>query len=376
MKASNVFQCKRMGWLWAFLLGLCVAVSKVAAAETNAPPAATTNAAAVATTNAAPSAATNAAPVAAAAAAAPKPAAAAVPMTPEQFYEGGTSCTPTVDGGRVYTLSKSGDFICVDAAKGTLIRSNNVTKELGLKIPTWGFAGSVLAEGNLLILNAGSAGTAFDKTTGAVVWKSGEGESGYATPLPADWAGERVVAIMGAQTLNVVKVPDGGKVWSFPWKTEYDVNAAAPILHGDQAFVSSGYGHGAALIKVTGKQPAVVWETKKMRNHFNSSILWQGFLYGVDEGQLSCLDWQSGEVKWTDTKFGKGSLMMADGKLIALSEKGELIIAEANPKAFKVLSRAQVLGGKCWTVPVLANGRVYCRNAKGDLVCLDLSPQP
>ena len=96
----------------------------------------------------------------------------------------------------------------------------------------------------------------------------------------------------------------------------------------------------------------------------------------MDDGQLSCLDWQSGEVKWTDTKFGKGSLMMADGKLIALSEKGELIIAEANPKAFQVLSRAQVLGGKCWTVPVLANGRVYCRNAKGDLVCLDLSPQP
>ena len=297
------------------------------------------------------------------------------PLDPK-FYEGGTSCTPTVDAGRVYTLSKSGDFICLDAGKGTLIRSNNVAKELGLKIPTWGFAGSVLAEGNLLILNVGSAGAAFDKTTGAVVWKSAAGESGYATPLPADWAGERVVAIMGAQALNVVKLADGGKVWSFPWKTEYDVNAAAPILQGNQAFVSSGYGHGAALIKVTGKQPAVVWESKKMRNHFNSSILWQGYLYGVDEGQLSCLDWQTGEVKWTDTKFGKGSLMMADGKLIALSEKGELIIAEASPKAFQVVSRAQVLGGKCWTVPVLANGRVYCRNAKGDLVCVDLSPKP
>ena len=110
-----------------------------------------------------------------------------------------------------------------------------------------------------------------------------------------------------------------------------------------------------------------------MRSHFNSCVLWQGHLYGVDENQLRCIAFDTGEVKWTDTKLGKGSLMLADGKLIALGDKGELLIAEATPAAFKPMSRAQVLTGKCWTTPVLSNGKIYCRNAKGDLICLDVS---
>jgi len=294
------------------------------------------------------------------------------PLDPK-FYEGGPSSTPTIDDDRVYTLSKNGDLVCVDSLKGKLIWSTNVTKSLGLVIPTWGFAGSVLVEGNLAILNVGSVGTAFDKMTGKVVWRSGAGAPGYATPLAFTSGNERLLAIFGAQSLDVVKLADGHKVWSFPWKTEYDVNAAAPILSGDEAFVSSGYGHGAALVKFAGNQPTQVWQNKNMKNQFSSSVLWQGFIYGVDESQLTCLDWKTGAVKWTNPKFGKGSLMLADGKLVGLSERGELIIAEAAPEQFKVISRAQVLGGKCWTVPVLSNGHIYCRNAKGDLVCLDVS---
>jgi len=105
----------------------------------------------------------------------------------------------------------------------------------------------------------------------------------------------------------------------------------------------------------------------------NSSVLWQGHLYGVDENQLRCLDFATGEVKWTDKASGKGSLILADGKLIVFAEKGELIVAEATPKEFKPLARAQVLGGKSWTSPVLANGRIYCRNSGGDVVCVDVS---
>ena len=297
------------------------------------------------------------------------------PLDPK-FYEGGTSATPTVDENRVYTISKSGDLFCLDAAKGTVLWGKKVVPDLGVKAPTWGFAGSPVVEGRLLLLNLGARGVALDKLTGAVVWKSAGSECGYSTPLPFDQAGRRVVAIMGAQALNVVDVADGAPVWDFPWKTEYDVNAAAPLFSGDEAFVSSGYDHGAALVRVQDRHATVVWQNKKMRNHFNSCVLWQGSLYGVDESQLTCLDWATGAVRWTEPKFGKGSLMMADGKLIALGEKGELFIAEATPQRFQVTARAQVLGGKCWAVPVLANGRIYCRNSKGDLVCVDVTPQP
>ena len=110
-----------------------------------------------------------------------------------------------------------------------------------------------------------------------------------------------------------------------------------------------------------------------MRNHFNSCVLWQGHLYGVDEKELRCVVFDTGEVKWSEKSVGKGSLMMADGKLIVLSEKGELMVAEASPAAFKPISRAQVLGGKCWSTPVLANGKIYCRNAAGDVVGVDVS---
>ena len=110
-----------------------------------------------------------------------------------------------------------------------------------------------------------------------------------------------------------------------------------------------------------------------MRNHLNSSVLWRGYLYGFDEGTLKCLDFKTGQMKWSKGGLGKGSLMIADGKLIILSERGKLVTAEASPLGFKELSSVQILTGKCWTVPVLANGRIYARNAVGNLVCVDVS---
>jgi outer membrane protein assembly factor BamB len=162
-------------------------------------------------------------------------------------------------------------------------------------------------------------------------------------------------------------------LWRFPWKTQYDVNAADPIvIGGDRFFITSGYGHGCALIQVSGGEPTLVWENKNMSSQMSGGVLWQGHVYGIDDKQLRCLSLDTGEVKWTEKSVGKGSLMLADGKLIVLGEKGELYCAETSPAGFKVISRAQVLGGKCWTTPVLSNGRIYCRNAKGDFVCLDV----
>jgi outer membrane protein assembly factor BamB len=105
-------------------------------------------------------------------------------------------------------------------------------------------------------------------------------------------------------------------------------------------------------------------------------VLLDGYLYGTDgdsgnDAQLKCLDWKTGEVKWTQKGIGTGGVIAADGKLIVLTSRGELIIAPASPEGFEPISRSQVLGGKCWTVPVLSHGRIFCRNAAGDLVCID-----
>ena len=170
----------------------------------------------------------------------------------------------------------------------------------------------------------------------------------------------------------------GDIVWRFPWKTSYDINAADTIISGDKIFISSGYDHGCVLLKIDANKVTELWQNKNMCNQINSSVLWEGCLYGFSGqvnggGKLTCIDFETGSLKWSQGGFGTGSLMLADGKLIILGEKGKLVIAEASPDEFREISSARILTGKCWTVPVLANGRIYARNAAGRLVCVDVS---
>ena len=296
----------------------------------------------------------------------------------------GTRGTPTVSGELVYTVSRSGQLFCLATADGKLKWSTEFGKDFGGKKPTWGFSISPLVEGALVIVEPGGPGAsvvALKKETGEVVWKSGDAAAGYSSPIAYDLKGERCVAVFGAKGVVGRKVSDGQELWSFPWKTSYDVNAATPIIEGSKVFVSSGYGTGCALYDVSANPPRELWKNKEMRNHVNSCVLWKGHLYGFDENSLKCLDFGTGAVKWSEGKYGKGSVMMADGKLLLYSEKGQLGLAEANPEEYKELAFFQALqvrssypGGaakQTWAVPVLANGKVYCRS-QDDLVCLEV----
>ena len=293
------------------------------------------------------------------------------PVDPN-LYEGGPNATPTVDGGAVYSFSRKGHLFALDAGTGKVLWSKNVRDDLGVKIPEWGFSGSPLAEGQVLVINAGPAGMGFDKATGKVLWSSGKESAGYSSPVPFTQGSIRGVLLFSTRALSAVNPETGTILWQHPWPTSYGVNAADPVLIGDRIFISSGYNQGCALLQMSGRSVSVLWQNKNMRNHFNSSIALGDSVYGFDESELKCLDLRSGTVRWAERSLGKGSLIGADGKLILLGEKGQVIFAEATAEAFKPLARAQVLGGKCWTAPVLANGRIYCRNARGDLVCVDV----
>lgn len=293
------------------------------------------------------------------------------------YYEGGPGATPTVDGQRVYTLSKRGHLFCFEAATGQVLWQKNLLEDLGVQKPRWGFAGSPLVEGDLLLLNVGDGGTALDKTTGQVVWVGGKDPAGYATPTPLTLGGERSALFFSGKALVCSRMRDGRELWRFPWEERWQLNAADPIVAGDRVFVST-FGRGAALLEVSVERPTLLWTNRCLAVHFNSAVLLDGYLYGIDGNtdappkDLRCVELATGQVKWRHAGLGLGSLMAADGKLIVLGERGELVVAAASPEAFQPLARAQVLGGKCWTVPVLANGRIYCRNARGDLVCLDV----
>jgi outer membrane protein assembly factor BamB len=295
----------------------------------------------------------------------------------DKYYEGGTSATPTVSGGKVYHLSRWGDVFCFEAATGKVVWSKNAQKETEAKIPDWGFAGSPYVAGDLVILNVGQSGMALKKGDGKTVWSSGkESAAGYSTAYPL--AGDKGIVVLAAEdAYHAVEVATGKVVWSLPWKTRYGVNAASPIQSGDKLFISSGYNRGCGLFQLGGGTPTAIWENKNLRNQFNSSVLIDGFVYGIDDDEskkasLRCVELATGEVKWTEKGIGFGALMAADGKLIVQTDKGELVVAKATEKAFEEISRAQVLSGRCWTTPVLVDGRLYVRNAEGAVKCLNL----
>lgn len=294
-----------------------------------------------------------------------------------KYYEGGPGSTPTVEGDLVYTLSKRGHLFCFEAATGKVIWQKNLLEELGVKKPEWGFAGSPLVQGDLLILNLGEAGTAVNKKTGSVAWSSGKEMAGYATPVPYSSKNEPCVSIFSSKSLVGVRVRDGKELWRFPWEERWRINAAEPILIEGRKWFISTFGKGCALLEMQDTAPPrVVWQNKNMGNHFNGCVYLKGAFFGMhgntDEPvkEFRCLDATTGEILWREKGFGLGSLSAAQDKLLVLGEKGELVLVPADPKRFQRIAQAQVLGGKCWTVPVLANGRVYIRNAQGTLVCL------
>ncbi len=295
----------------------------------------------------------------------------------DRFFEGGPTSTPAVDGGRLYAFGRWGDLFCMEAATGRVLWSRNVQKEDGLPVPGWGFSGSPVVLESLLLLNAGGGGIALDKATGELKWKSSAREAGYSTPLPFRSGGDLLVALSTGSAYLAVDPLTGQKAWSIRWITQYGCNAADPVVRGDLLLISSGYGRGAALYRLGQGGPEAVWQSKVLRSQFSSSVLIGEYLYGVDgdtteRASLKCVEFATGVEKWALPGFGSGSVTAAGGRLIALDDRGELVVGPASPDGFKPAARAKILEGKCWTVPVLSGGRIYARNAAGDVVCLDV----
>lgn len=296
----------------------------------------------------------------------------------DHYYEGGTSGTPTLDGGRVYTLSKSGIALCLDSGTGKVVWSRNLATELGIKIPEWGFAGAPHINGDRVIYNAGDAGLALDKTTGKDAWMSGKGSSGYGTPVPFSVDGKPALAIFGLRHVIAVDPKTGRELWRHPWKTRYDVNAADPVVLGDTMILTSGYGTGACGIQFNASGAKELWKNQVLRSHMQAPIGIQGHVYGIDgdggdaKAKLKCIEAATGKVVWESPQAETGVLTAADGKLIWVTGKGELIVVKADPSGYQEVARAQVARGKIWSTPVLLNGRLYVRNWKGELLCLDV----
>ncbi|NNE90970.1 MAG: PQQ-binding-like beta-propeller repeat protein [Verrucomicrobiales bacterium] len=303
-----------------------------------------------------------------------------------RFYEGGPGSTPTFSDSRVFTYSKHGHLHAYDAKTGDLIWKRDMPAEAGLRrLPEWGFACSPLLVdgGKKLVIEAGAT-FALDPATGEVLWKSGNFTPGYGTPMAFEFAGKQLLAMLKTEGLVVADQADGKTIATSPWITSFDTNSTTPIALADgKIFVSTGYDRGCSLFQLDVKAGSLmaIYESPKMSNHMNNSVLIDGHLYGFDgtahrgrPTEFVCLELATGKEKWRVPPIdglGCGSVTAtADGTLLIFTEKGELVTAPSNPEAFTIGVRTQILGGRCWTVPVLADGRIFCRNARGDVVCI------
>jgi outer membrane protein assembly factor BamB len=309
-------------------------------------------------------------------------------VTLDQKYESGQGSgprsTPTVAGDLVYMLTGNGKLFALRAATGKVVWFHDLVEEYSARPPQWGVATSPLVEGNLLLVDVGGApamaAMAFDRRTGKVAWSSQTDRAGYSAPIAFTVGGIRQALFFTGSSLASLSPADGRLYWRKSWQTDWDVNAATPIfVPPDQVFVSSGYDTGAALfrMKASGGKVAVeeVWRSKRMKNQFSSSVLWQGHIYGFDNDTFKCIEAATGEEKWRERGLGHGSLILADGHLFVLSERGRLALVEATPAEYREKASAEVLSGKCWTAPALAGGRLYLRNEE-TMVALDVAARP
>jgi len=289
--------------------------------------------------------------------------------TMDRMHGGGTLTTPAVDGDNVYMGNREGRLYCFDAKTGKQKWSKDVAREYRVRPSRWGFAASPRIVDDMVIMNQGRV-FAFSKD-GKLLWKTERDyRDCYSTPTDFTVDGKKLLAVFNSVGLVILDRKTGEELAVHEFTNRSRVNAASPVVIGNKIFISSGYNKGCAMLEFTGDALKLLWESKVMRTQKSGVIYMNGHLFGFDQRGLECVD-LNGEVKWTQ-RMTDGALSGGDGKLIIVSGNGDLVIAEATPEEYRELSRHKTLGGGvCWTVPVVSAGRIYCRNSKGDLVCVD-----
>ncbi len=283
----------------------------------------------------------------------------------------GPRTTPTWDDGRLYALGATGELRCIDAKSGAVIWGKNILTDNQASNLQWAMAASPLVVDDKVIVLPGGAGgkavVAYNKLTGAPVWKSQGDQAAYVSPMLVTLSGRRQILVEMASRVFGLAPEDGSLLWSQSWNTDMGINVSQPIIvDNNRFFLSSGYGKGAALVEVTGGGKSftarTIWENISMKNKFNSSVLHEGFVYGLDEGILTCLDVNTGARKWKGGRYGYGQVLLASGHLIVMSDSGELALVKASPTEYSEVARFAALEGKTWNYPAIAAGRLFVRN--------------
>jgi outer membrane protein assembly factor BamB len=306
---------------------------------------------------------------------------------PERFSQWmgggeGPRATPTWADGFVFALGGHGELRCLDAATGRLVWRKNILQDTGAENLRWGMAASPLVAGDaVVVLPGGPEGrsvAAYDRRTGSRLWTALDDEQAYVSPMQVTLLGVRQFLVVSAERLVGLSLDRREVLWEFPWTTDHGITVAQPIVIGeDRVFYSSGYGGGAVVVALTkhGDRFGVqqVWRNIRMKNRMSSSVVHDGFIYGLDEGILACMDASTGMLKWKAGRYGHGQLLLAGGHLVVITEQGELVLVAPTPEKLHELARMPAIEGETWNVPAFADGILLVRNTQ-EMAAFDLRP--
>jgi hypothetical protein len=299
-------------------------------------------------------------------------------------YDSGPRATPAVDGDRVYTIGTTGIVLCLEAASGREVWRRELAALGNRTCPRQGYCASPLVIGDLLFVHPGgrkgNSVAALNKADGRLVWQALDDAISYSSPIRLD-GGEPCVLFLTANSVAVFTAKTGKLCWRYDLgrvdggPDDVMLPAATPLHTAGEVFVSSNL-MGGALLRLGDQRAAEkIWTSPIMRNAFATSVLYRDYLYGFAGSRLRCVEWATGKAVWSESGLGKGSVALADGQLIILTEAGELYLAEATPEGYRQMGHCQPLQGPCLTAPVIAGGRLFLRNERL-LMALDLKADP
>ena len=289
----------------------------------------------------------------------------------------GPRATPTWHEGRLYALGATGEFRALDAATGRTLWQTNILRDASADNIEHGLSNSPLVVDNVVIVQPGGANgqsvVAYDRLSGKRVWSALDDRTSYASPMLVTVGGLRQILAFTEMRLVSLSPENGTLLWEFEWSPGN--NASQPLITApDRVFISAE--HGAAMLQLAPAPggrltPRELWRTNRMNNKFTSPVLHDGFIYGLDESILACIDATTGDLKWKGGRYGYGQVLLASGHLIVLTEEGELALVRADPSAHHELTRFPAIAGKTWNHPAMSDGILLIRNIE-EMAAYDL----
>jgi outer membrane protein assembly factor BamB len=278
----------------------------------------------------------------------------------------GPRATPTLSGGRVYTLGATGILNVLDAADGAALWSRDVGRDTDTEVPYWGFSGSPLVIDDVVVVAAAGRLGAYDVADGEPRWLGPAGGAGYSSPHLLAIDGVAHVVLLGGAGATGVAPDDGTLLWQYPWPSTPIVQPAL-TADGD---VLIGTEKGMGRIAVTRRSEEWVveerWTSNRLKPYFNDFVVHEGHAFGFDGRILACVDLEDGQRRWKGGRYGHGQLVLLPDHdlLLVLSEKGELVLVAAVIDEFRELARFPAIEGKTWNHPALVGDVLLVRNAQ------------